>query len=422
MKVRNMIKDALLSFGLPFKIGIILVGNLIVLIIALQFSLYSLDNFNETEAILEQQYYKVFDNFDDENLETDSSDFLIKIKTLYNKLYSSSEFLYLDISKQPLLIDTTFMVDDYFLSGYEKGSPLSKITDLRTGFTYNGYNSLQIDYRALKQYNLEKYIPNNIDWKADLSEETVIPVVLGYDYSTVEIETTSVYNARYLNIPFKIKIVGYFPKNSHYYNGNEMVNLDRTILIPALEYSNIAQTQDEWSEQKRIYLEKLNGIVVTNDARSVAQSKISGICAETMLPTLSIQGALSGNSVFKMQASEFAKVLILLCVILSVFATIGLVLSLIQDVTKNYSKFAVHMLCGAVVSDIYIICFVRYLFICIVSALCALFIANQIIPLEKAVVYIGFGLVLVFCVIFMIFPLSKIRKNHIGALLRRNDE
>ena len=200
-----------------------------------------------------------------------------------------------------------------------------------------------------------------------------------------------------------------------------MINLDRTILLPALEYSNVARTANEWSEQKRIYLEKLNGIVVTMDTRSVVQSKVSGICADTMLPVLSIQGALSGNSVFKMQASEFAKVLILLCAILSIFATIGLILSLIQDVTKNYSKFAIHMLCGAVVSNIYAICLVRYLFICIVSVLCALFIANKIIPLETVVIFIGLGIMLVFCMFFMIFPLSKIRQNHIGTLLRRNE-
>ena len=205
MKVKFIIKEALLSFGLPFKIGIILLVNLIVLIVALQFSLYSLDSFNKTEQVLEQQYYKVFDNFDDENLETGSSDFLIKIKTLYNKLYNSQDFLYLDISKQPLLIDTSFRVNDYFLSGYEKGTPLSNILDSRTGLTYNGYNSLQIDYRALKQYNLETCIPNSVKWEADLSKGTIIPVVLGYDFSVIDTESVAYY-ARYLNIPFQIKI------------------------------------------------------------------------------------------------------------------------------------------------------------------------------------------------------------------------
>lgn len=422
MKFKTLIKDSLLAFGVPFKIGAILIANLIVIIIALQFSLYSMENYNQVDTILEQQYYNIFDNFEGDDIDTQSPDFLIKIKTLYNKMYNSKEFTYLDISKQKVLIEQSFDSQSHLFADYEKGSSVSNIKDSQTGIIYNMFNSIQIDKRALEHYDLDEDLQITNRWKGDLSSDKPIPVILGYDFQSMEISEGSVYKIKCLNIPFEIEILGFLPKDSHYYADNEMINLDRKVILPALEYSSGATNEEEWNCQKRVYVEKLNGIIVANNNRSVIQSVVSGICSETMLPTLSIQGALSGESVFKMQASEFAKMLMLLCVILSLFASVGLILSLIQDVTKNYAKFAVHLLCGAVVRDIYMICFIRYLFICIASAICSLFIANQILPLEKSVIYIGLGSVLIFCAIFMIFPLSKIRKNNIGALLRRNDE
>lgn len=422
MKIKYLFKDALLSFGLPIKTSLIIIGNLIVLIVAVQFSFYSLKNYNETDEMLGQQYYKVFDNFENTSV-TESSDFLIKLKTLHKKLYETSDFLFLDISNQPLLIEEKFKTEDYFISGYENNSMLTNVEDLETGFVYNGYNSIQIDYRALEQFGLEKSIPEDVKWCANFSSNTEIPVILGYDFSELgNLQENSVYNSEYLFVPIKIKVVGYLPKDSFYYNGSDMVNLDRTVLLPAIEYSGTAKTQEEWDAQRRIYLEKVSGIVATKDNRAIAQSKLSGICAEVMLPTLSIQGTLSGESVFKMQASEFAKVLILLSMVLSLFASIGLIISLIEDVTKNYTKFGIHLLSGAIVSDLYKICFVRYLFVSVISVLCALFISNFIIPLERTVVIVFLFFGLIFCALFMILPLNKIRKSNLCSLLRRYEE
>lgn len=422
MKFKELLKTTLFTFKLPIKTGLVLLGNLTVMVIVFQFSLYGLTSYYQTDNALSQQYYKVFDNFNDETVDVTSSDFLIKLKSLYSGLMGAKQFVYLDISYQPVLIDDSFAVNDYLLKDYDKGQPLTNIRAPGSETVLNGYNSVQMDERTLEQFALSQALPDDVKWQGDLSTNSVVPILLGNDFKSSSFDESATYSAKHLNIPMSFKIVGYLPKDSSFYNGETMVDLDRQIVIPAIEYSAMADTDEEWRNQKRIYIEKLSGTVLTNETRGVVQSIISGICAENLLPTLSVQGTLSGNAVFKMQAYEFAKILLIICAVLSFFAAIGLILSLTQDMMSNFDKFAVHLLCGGTVSDVYKICFIRYLATCMIAVFFSIFIANLIIPVELPVILIFSCLIIVLCLIFMLFPRRVFRKRTIGSLLRRNDE
>lgn len=239
-------------------------------------------NFNTHESM-----YKVYDNFIDE----DEQAFLMRadnlqvLKKLLKWEENNENFEYLICNSQAIQFENHF--SEKFSIAYDL------MDDLNDEDVKKQYKSLQVNniFFQHNTINLEKgRLFEDTDYAVHNGK--YIPIILGEEYQQfLDInEETKLY---YMGVEWNVEVIGFLKENSIAKIDNEVINLDRYVLFPSLNFYEIPQTELDKAIQLRIYLDKTNGYMISEYAGSTLQKELQKEC---MLLDLQPYGILGVNN------------------------------------------------------------------------------------------------------------------------------
>lgn len=354
------IKRNTLMFVVIIIIFAIALSFLNISINGIQKSNSILNNFND---FLEKNYYRILDDYieDREIAFRNESNNLYRLKKFNELLNKNTSFNYIETNFQGLYVND-LSVDDKFLYGYENGYAQEAIK-LDEKY-YMNLKSIQINENGIIEYDLQAEYGNLFESKDFLFRENIsIPALLGYEY----IDKYSIgdeLNVDYLGFRTVIKVIGFFKENSNIIYNDNLVYLDRYIIIPSLDINEISEVIDMKNFHYRLYLNKNNGVIIVNDFNAnEIQSIINGISKEANLCNYIIMGASNYKlDILNLHAKEYVILNLIITIIMLIFITMNLVFSLLNKIRKNINTYAVYILNGYLVKQIKLSVFLEIFF------------------------------------------------------------
>lgn len=236
-------KHLILVVILYIQITLFLVsfGTFMTLIKEIDFEGKDLQQIYEGKAI-----YQLIDGYyDPEDYQKFVSEegYLTRLKSFYNGLNTASEFQYLAMFNQAIMMEDTKIPSDVY-HGYEQGRNKDQI--IINNQPYTAVKAFQLNYQAQNFFNLktsEGHLWNEGDFKNQQSE---IPVLLGSEYRNYY-KVGDVAQINYYNKLVKIKIIGFLESNSKVFF-KIILNFILINMYSCLTLSGISNLQHQLTE------------------------------------------------------------------------------------------------------------------------------------------------------------------------------
>lgn len=372
-------------------------------------------SFNQS---LDKNYYELIDNYTGNNEVAfkNEQDNLKRLKDFYHLLIQNENFNYIEMSFQPLYVKD-FQGENKFLYGYKHNQNQPPIL-LDNGY-YSYVYSIQINETAITEFNL-KLEDGEMFMETDYlyHKDTPIPVLLGYDYMSVynigdEIEID------YLQLRTKIKVKGFLSKNSSVINQDTIVYLDRYIVFPSITFNMDPFNSFEKGIQYRAYLNKVNGVIVANElSPNEVQNIINNLTKISSLNNFIIIGSNNDQlDILNLQASKFIDLTVILSILISLFATISLILSICNKFRRNMKNYAIHLINGSTIIYIKKFIALEILFYMLCANALTILFSYIFLGYFYYSTYILLTTVLIIFLTLLI-PFKMIHKINVSTLLR----
>ncbi len=367
---------------------------------------------NDLERIYENKaIYKLLDGYFDPDEFTkfrEQKSALDVLKKYYNKLNTASNFKYLAMFNQKIIINN-FM---------------ERIPQATEG----KINSFQINKQAHDYFNLavSKGRPFSLEDFKD--NGNIIPVLMGSNYG----ENFSVgdrIEALYYQKEVTLEVVGILQQNTFlYFNGDSEFYLDNNIVLPYIDYNEPKTDFEEWF-QEIVYFAMINGhilIEIGDEFANNMMTEVEIIAQETGFYNYLFIGANPNIQPYRGLINvinsnySLVKWLFAFSFCLNVI-TICLQLYLMQK--RRLPALAVHYLNGASLSNLIKQFSCEILTIILIAFVLNQIVLNYILKVADAETFIFLGItaiVLTFCI--SIFPIYKLIKFELISLINSEEE
>lgn len=301
------------------------------------------------------EHYYITDNLVGEYEEVffRDKDALGKLKIMYTKLKSNPYFEYLEMYDNPIVLMGE-NIEDEVLYRYEKGEGENH-RGLEEGKTYNEVKSFWMSCNVSDVFEFQ-YQEGTV-WTEEEKDELPIPIVLGSEYSDVFRVGDIIEGITPVNDNTEFKVHGILKKGEYVVHRGKVINLDRYVLIPLQDAKNVPITKEEESNQKILYLFKINGTLSSELAANELQTLIQEICdASGVNPSSKVEGATNSQSyILNESIRNILYVLEKMLAMLSVFSCIATILYILLKMDRNMEYYSILMLNGFSISQIMLI-------------------------------------------------------------------
>ena len=247
---------------------------------------YSGDNSDSNNAI---RNYKIYDNLvgDAEKSFFANQDALDRLKSFYNALSESKDFVYLEMYSQPIFIDN--YREPSWYTGLEP-----RHLELENGYVgdFSDVKAFWLGDTAISVLDLSVYEGRTFssdDFQYDANDD--IPIILGHGYKSVY-EIGDVIYCDMIVMRGSAKVIGFLQENSSIlFCGSERC-LDDYVIVPMIKSTMETAGGDQFFE-KVLYLMKINGAIVADDkTANDLQILLTRICNEcNIYPGSYVDGA-----------------------------------------------------------------------------------------------------------------------------------
>lgn len=305
--------------------------------------------------------YKINDSFidEEESLFFARADCLDVLKAFCDWECNNEYFSYIIMNRQLVYVPANYKLDNTLQYGFKYGMG---ITD--------HYASLQVNDTFFQHFNI-KCSEGNLFKKEDYStENTVLPVLLGYSY----IEYWSVGDSislSYLGSNFECKVVGFLEEGSFFNDGKNLESLDKYIILPSLEAKDIYS--EDVSFMMKLYLDKCSGFISTALTEQELQMVVTQKCLALDIRPYCIEGVSSFYlSMWGVENNQLKVILLLLSIIIGGCSLVAITLNVMSKIMERRYEYAVICINGIDRLDIHGAVFLETLMINLVAACGAL--------------------------------------------------
>ncbi|QNR65244.1 ABC transporter permease [Paenibacillus peoriae] len=377
-------------------------------------SLKAMNDYQLSDTLIEDSDMKEF---------TNNPKFLVIAKTFYNNLNKILDDKYIYLFNQSIaVLPDSKEWDPKFLFGYEDGrdNPAFRLNNKEP---YYATKAVQMNEQAFKNYSIEvdKGTPFSTDDFVNKNNKE-IPILLGSEYEE-KYDIGDRITANYLMKDFTLIVKGFVQSNTLVYNSQfpEMY-LDRYIVMPAQEFPSPVN-EDEFSFQKKHYLQLINGHIFSPENEYVVQNKLeeikdisdfhkTGILGANKLPLSFIFSTLQVN---KSWLSLITAVIFVVCV-LSISI---LIITKLQNQLKNIS---VHLISGASMNQLLSYYVAEVISIILLPGILFLIFYKFFVGLLLSSYFLLILSCIIGMVLFSVIPiLIQFRKLEISKLLKRTE-
>lgn len=299
--------------------------------------------------------------------------------------------------------------------------------------TYQMVYRLDVDSNFFKKFGFKVTsgrIFNDSDFNA--GSNGALPVILGDAYSGMYKVGDII---KSLDSADKIQVIGFLDKG-YYFSlpGNDsMLNLDNYIITPqqpiVLQVSNNTDQTEDNEIRYKIKLNNycLNGYLEINETDKSEFNKISGsIISEAGKAgyTVKIAGLNDDVQDFITSAKKQENSINIMFLVIFCFTSVGIITSVLYSISKQLKEFGVHIMQGAVISDIARRVLYQILILFGVAFIGTFIVAATIINDKVVVTFSIFKLFIVFCVFMIlallvaVIPVIKVLRLSINDLVR----
>lgn len=363
-------------------------------------------------------YFRLSDNYIS-NKEVEfrkEVDALEKLKELSILFNESTYFNYLEVSTQSLYVNN-FKGNDTFFYNYEYGMQQEPIS--LDGRLYSNVKSIQLSDSVFNEFDVEIARGRKFNEQDYIYNDNIpISVLLGNEYNLIY-KLDDVFYIDYLGLRTKAKVIGFLKKDSSIINQNDLMYLDRYIIMPSLKFENTPTDVAFGEVQYRVYLNKVNGIIISDElARKDIQKIINSYTEKVSVEKFSVIG--TDNNKLKIllnQANEYTSLYFLISIIICLFSTISLIVSLLNKIRKNLITYAIHLMNGANKYQLMSFVIIEILFYMILANIISVTISYFILGYLKYSIIVPItSIVIVFCSSLVL--IKKINAINISRLLR----
>ncbi|MGC6585006.1 ABC transporter permease [Paenibacillus sp. Dod16] len=399
-------------------------GTFVTLIKEIDFESEDLQQIYDGKAIYQliDGYYDAeeYQEFISEN------DYITRLKNFYNGLNTATEFQYLAMYDQAIMIEDTKIPSDAY-HGYERGN--EKIQTTINNKSYTVAKAFQLNNQALNFFNLQ--VSEGQLWDKDdfQNEQNEIPVLLGDTYRNYY-EIGDVTKINYYNKMVNIKVVGFLNPNSKvFYQNNTEFYLDKYILLPYIEWNSKPTTLIDEKFQQASYFAMINGYVVTNNdisGNQVVMQRIEAIAQNSSFGKYSFIGLnphfnqYRGLMTIISEERNLVVAIFLSFMILNIFL-INTILFLQQK--RRLSTFAVYYMNGSTRIQLVFIQWIEIALIVFLAYITNYILLNQVMMIGDITVQIYiFILSILLSIIACFLPTYQLLRNHMITSLNNDFE
>ncbi|MGW8956238.1 ABC transporter permease [Paenibacillus sp. NPDC055715] len=377
-------------------------------------SLKAMNDYQLADTLIEDNDMKEF---------TNNPKFLVIAKAFYNNLNKILDDKYIYLFNQSIaVLPDSKEWEQKFLYGYEDGqdSPAFKMNNKEP---YYATKAVQMNEQAFKNYSIEveKGKPFSSDDFIN-KDNKEIPILLGSEYDE-KYQIGDKISANYLMKDFTLIVKGFIRSNALVYNSQfPELYLDRYIVMPAQEFPSPVNNE-EFSFQKKHYLQLINGHIFSPENEYVVQNKLEEVKDISDFHKTSILGAnklplsfiFSTLQVNKSWLSLITAIIFIVCV-LSISI---LIVTKLQNQLKNIS---VHLISGASMNQLLSYYIAEVISIIVLPGILSLMVYKCFVDF-----FLGsYFLLIISCMLgmflFTVIPvLLQFRKLEISKLLKRTE-
>ncbi len=276
-----------------------------------------------------------------------------KLSNIRQLLWSEEQFQFYTCCTQPIEIKNK--IEDIFLYGYEQGNTECSVQEIDGIMRYTT-KCLLVSEKFFDCNNIKIKTGRGFeeeDYQYNKGEN--VPVLLGSAYEEYY-NIGDCIQAEYLNEDMTLQVVGFLDSDMFFISGldQDFTSTERYIILPAFRI-------DELSDFSQLLsMDELNGGI----ASQIGISKTEQICYDIIRSqgvtwNISIVNPETVGSMpvigrYSKMTKQIAGQFKILVVLVTVFATVALILNMFSILRKNKYQFGIEMLCGSSYKGIFV--------------------------------------------------------------------
>lgn len=301
------------------------------------------------EYIGDKVYYTLVDQIDNIEDYTENPQLTDSLFKFTNELKSNTNFSYVNTVYQPLELVTTD-IPDKFRYGFDDGDP-EQIFE-HNGDMICGVESIRISENVFREFNMKvkegrSFKPYDFQYKSD-----VISVILGSQYKDVY-KLGDSFMGYNLGTKMNFCVIGFLPENSFIPVKGALLPLDRYIILPTLNNASDLLKNDGYF--KSSVLQEASGEIICGG---------NDLDIKQIINDLTVKYNTCDFAVEKINSTSLTRTIILseqvvnssliIALIIMAFSVAGLSISIIGRIRENFSRYGIHLICGASMNDIFL--------------------------------------------------------------------
>ncbi|OYD07332.1 hypothetical protein CHM34_10475 [Paludifilum halophilum] len=350
----------------------------------------------------------------------DQPDSLKKSKTFYENLeqYFGERYIYLFNQMIDVKIDDDSKWNK-FLNGYEEGVPIERLKER----PYKPLKAIQINENGFTRFSIPLSKGSGFSSEDFYYDGNSIPVLLGAEYEPFY-QVGDRITTKYLRKDFKLVVQGFIQSDTFVFNmNNPELYLDRYIVMPALQFNEAPQDEEDALFQKLHYLQMINGTVFSDEEPYVVRRDLEQVKTISDFPDMQMIGANSRSLDFMFSAIQLNRNLLkILAASLFVVCILSISILMMTKFQDNYRNMAIHLVSGATLNQLFFYFLSEILLMVGLPGLVVTLLYQQIIDVSLGM-YILMN-VTIFSAIVLISasPIYlQFRKIEISSLLKRSE-
>ncbi|MFC6649253.1 MULTISPECIES: ABC transporter permease [Paenibacillus] len=311
---------------------------------------------SEVSSLSEMNDYQLSDTLlEDEAMKdyTNRPEFLVNAITLYRNLNEHFEDQYIYLFNQSIaILPEEVEWEPKFMYAYEEGRSSKPFSMFGNGPFYAS-KAVQMNSHAFKKYNIEVDIGQPFEQEDfNNTDNHTIPVLLGADYKS-KYKIGGLLKANYLMKDFELVVKGFLPSNTMVFNSQfpEMF-LDRYIVMPAQTFP-APTTPDDFSFQKKHYMQIVNGHIFTMDDEYTIVNKLEEVKQLSDFHETEVLGTHKLPLKFLLATYQIStKWLSIVASVLYVICAVSITLLILEKMRQQLKNMMIHLICGATINQL----------------------------------------------------------------------
>lgn len=335
-----------------------------------------------------------------------------------DELKSTQGLVFYSIVEQPIDIKAKY-VSNKFAYGYEEGIDKESSYSIdKKGNPIIWAKSMQVTSNVLDEFKFtlesgREFRQEDFEYKPD----DTVKVILGNEYKPYY-KVGDVFDAEYLFTPIKCQVVGILSEKTIISKYGGFISLDRYILLPSFSKVNYYQNPEL---AKIVLSQQVNGEVTTTNLAIDVKQLVTHLSQKYATLEYNVyRDDISGIENLMNISEESVNQLTIMLITIVIFTIIGISVSFLGRIKRNYKTYAIHLMSGATLWDIGIYTF-NAIAVVISLALC--------LAVALSVMFFGIGsyllimcaLAVVVLILSCIQPIYKIINMETSMLIRREE-